>query len=288
MFRKLLLVLILCCVTLGAQAPPPRGSVVSRSNPLVKGLVGAWSAPVQGAGGNTLTDFSGYGRNASLVGNPVWQDASIFFESSQYGTTSISVSVPFTVVAYIKLAAASDSQFVVSLNDPSVARDQYYLGTTPSGTVGWTFAARNILQGGLFNWMVGPSPSTEWTQLVGVAESTSLRHLYVDGVYAGSNAVDVPEPDVQTLDVGRLGDSSPTYTDSSVRFVAVYNRVLTPSEIRQLTVDPHAWLRAANTSWLYAETGGTPPATYTNVIMISMVLGIFGLATAMRPTRKAA
>ena len=72
--------------------------------------------------------------------------------------------------------------------------------------------------------------------LCGVAQTTTVRDLYVNGQYVASNSRTHTVANT-TLDLGRYGDSTPNYFDCSVGDPMLHNRALTIPEIQQLA-DP--------------------------------------------------
>ena len=198
-------------------------------------LRGCWTK-LQG-GGSKLYDVSGYGNDGTVNG-PEWTASDRGLVLNYDGSTPDSVNIttpvvtdyPFSVALWYKATDHSTSRALWSLSDQSVGSTQYYILHSGGGTI----------QVGLRNtgFVAAASPSIsdgEWVHIVGTWSSSTLRAVYINGVFKADNTTSVSAFTPTRMDIGRLGDSSPNFwANGLIGDVQVYGHVLAPTEIQKL------------------------------------------------------
>ena len=230
----------------------PQFFTIDPSHQLARGLVfaGLGNAP----GSSRYHDSSAFGRVGTLVNmEPAtgWVfDESLgrfvldFDGSNEYVTRAITITPPFSISIWFNAVSVASNVAGVTLNNPSTANDQYALGVAPLDATKWGFAARSTGtdSGAFTNSMAsgGTSAAGIWVHLCGVAQTTTVRDLYVNGQFVATNSRAHTIANT-TLDLGRYGDSTPNYFDCSVGDPLLHNRALTLPEIQQLA-DPSNYM----------------------------------------------
>lgn len=205
-------------------------------HPLAHGLIFAGLGLVHG--NFYYYDSSLYQRHGTLLNMEatdwVW-DTTLNRWRTDFGGTNECASIPFeaipqpfSVAAWVYVDATGTSRYAVSLNNPASGNDQYYLGYR-SG-LGFGFWQRTDAT---FYGSYGADISG-LHHVVGVANSPASRIAWVDGVEQAEETTSRVHTTISTLDIGRLGDSTPSYSIQNTADVCVWRRRLSASEIQQL------------------------------------------------------
>jgi hypothetical protein len=110
--------------------------------------------------------------------------------------------------------------------------------------------------GDFVNATAGSIAANTWHVATAIEAAADSRTIWLDGEQGTTNTDSLVPSGIDTLDLGRLGDSSPgNYFDGQVALVLVHNRVLADSETRELHADPEVWLRLADSpvAWAASE-----------------------------------
>jgi hypothetical protein len=111
------------------------------------------------------------------------------------------------------------------------------------GNVASDPTSHSARSGGSFNdtTSLGVGLENQWYSIAAVAKAADRRTSWVNGVKGQTDGVtSLTHPQITTILWGGLGDNSETYDTGNVAQSLLYNRVLTPTEIRQLHVNPLA------------------------------------------------
>lgn len=157
-----------------------------------------------------------------------------FDGSNDYISASRAIAIPFTISVWIKLNSVATA-FLLSLNEVGSMLRQYYLGTASTDGATWVFSERRDPVG--FTDAVGPASTTAWTHILGIASATNARSIYVNGVWYNTSTTNLTAVSITTLDLGRLGDDTPSYCAGRTADPCLWSRVLSPAEIIRLA-DP--------------------------------------------------
>jgi hypothetical protein len=243
----------------------------SRNPGLWKGLVFA-GLPSLGPTGLTLRDVSGWERHGTLTGMDPATDWIV--SPAGYG-----VAFSNTTSESVRTATALPLDDLTELSIVSTWR-------TGAAQASWDAVASQQLNGNSFGVLLGFASGTTLLMYVRttgvntqedavVTYSDSLTHtsaltwtagsakLYFDGRTLLENTDTTGAVNCGT-GVGNpfligLGRTQPNYAfNGDVFSVAVYNRVLNPSEIQQLHQDPYALVRQ-RAMWLPSAGAVTPP-----------------------------
>ena len=236
------------------------------ANPsLWKGLVGAWVPALGNTGIATLRDVSGR-RNHGTIVNMEAADWKID-SSGQYlaygGTDEYSTApIPgllnvFTVFAKAKANDVTNALYILSINDSSDTDRQYAL-IFQGNVAGDPIRFRERYDGPFYNGSSVQSYQADtWYSITGIRSSPTSRTVYVDGITGSTDTTSLSHPDIDTVDIGRLGDSTPSQSAVDVAVVLLWERVLSISEIAIINANPLAPFRLKP---LTIATGGAAPA----------------------------
>ncbi len=190
------------------------------------------------ASGTSVTDSTGNGHTGTAA-NVTWSGSSN--GGSFDGTNSeIDVAGPvidtltsFSVSAWVNLSSLTGDQTFVSQDGvhTSAFRLQYNAG---SGN--WRFSrddADSVSPTAVYSDGVTPAATGTWTHLVGVWDSgTNFLQLYVDSVIqSGGAVVGWGSTGMTVIGRGKSAGSSADFTNGSISDVAVYNRLLSDSDV---------------------------------------------------------
>ena len=204
---------------------PPVGSMLNRSHPLAQGLVGRWLFNEQG--GTRLNDISGRGKHGTLTNGPVWDNKALRFDgANDY------VSLP---------GVAPGSVFTISLwvypSPPSPITDSYSVLLTQDTSQGLFYydstKKLTYYQGG-DRFSNTAMTDNVWTHVV-VTYNAGNGKFYQNGLPDGTFAVTAASPSFT-----HIGDNPSSETfKGSIDDVRIYNRDLSPREVRELFVSPY-------------------------------------------------
>lgn len=140
----------------------------------------------------------------------------------------------FTLAAWVKLRCKGDMRIIVGLRvaDPGdiTATGLYYSRAINS----WSFfiPAPALCWGYADFTQALPSVGV-WYHVVGVSDGTEIR-IYVNGVQGDVTHSGIEMHDMPHLEIGRYPESDDGYFNGLISEVAIFNRALTPEEIRGL------------------------------------------------------
>jgi hypothetical protein len=154
--------------------------------------------------------------------------------SSQYVKRNLVLSQPLTVFALVKLATLNANQGYVSIG----GSDQRHL-LYSSNTATWFFSG----SGGTYGQAAGGILTAGlWYSLVGRAQSSTSRQVFINGIQRGTDTTAV-SPTASSLCVAGASWSSGApqagfYLNGDMAVWGVWNRALTDGEIMSLYVNP--------------------------------------------------
>ena len=262
----------------GAQ--PMLGRQIDWAHPLSKGFVGLWL--FNEGSGNRVNDLSG---NRTIfddwTNSPVWVPGGLDFENAvtTQWITSNSPAISaigtgnYTLILGLKVEAYNVNNcgtFTFGVFDPSWVMD----------SSGHPY----IYDGGNKTASSGVVPIGVDTVVAYVREGTGAGQLkyYIDGVSAGtsthSDSINAPS----TVTIGSDRDSSSIYDyDGVVRFVYLYNRALTSSEVSQLYREPFCMFEGDLTVAQMYDYGEAPAPSGQFITIQMSVIPLFILFTAI-------
>jgi hypothetical protein len=253
-------------ITRPANIKPTRGARLNREHPLVKGLVGLWLFN-EGTGGKVF-DYSGNEQHGSFNGLDETD-----WVVGEYGTCvrfvdgqseSINCAIPSeiaddisqgTVFVITKPIDRSANNNIVAKHDGSNAgwffelvdnqgdfRFQLERSSTDLRvqTAGWNGVAEGEWVNLAAVWDINGA-NTDQKLYYGLANSSSLEEpsSYGHSQTAGSGSVesDATHP----ITIGNRSDDAPSWGeyDGDIAYVAIYNRVLTLSDLKLLALNPY-------------------------------------------------
>jgi len=237
---------------------------------ITNGLVAYWR--LNDGSGTEAADSSGNGLTLPLAGNPAWT-SNYYLNlngTSQYGDAGSNALTSLdnhdlTICAWININDASPQGIV----DKS-----YYVGSgTPYG--GWSFYVYEnqlfwaLESGGTFSDS-GPAgiPIQQWIFVtVAWSHSSNQASFYIDG-QLNSSPIDGGASEQASgpahLEVGNIGTNDPL--NGSMRDVAIYNRVLSASEVLTNFLEAASTTNVPLPDLLYyamTEAGKTSPTPVT-------------------------
>jgi hypothetical protein len=216
---------------------PPAGTIIDRTHPLSRGLVGCWL--FNEGSGQLINNLCTTG-NGTFVGKPTWRDDSIYYNSS--GNTNyvsmISVSrqvAPCSVVLRaIKFSDASFAGYVSLMFGAEIA----CLLRDVSGNV--NFRAYKYPSGLLANITGTALVGTYYT--FGIDYSLPIIQLLINGVSAGISLGNTGTLNVtDNIYVGTDRGTAGRGLDGIVSFLYTYNRILSTSEHKRISEDPYCF-----------------------------------------------
>ena len=155
--------------------------------------------------------------------------------SSQYVKKNLVLLQPLTVFALVKLATLNTNQGYISIG----GSDQRHL-LYSSNTATWFFSG----SGGTYGQAAGGGALTAglWYSLVGRAQSSTSRQVFINGIQRGTDTTAV-SPTASSLCVAGASWSSGApqagfYLNGDMAVWGVWNRALTDGEIMSLYVNP--------------------------------------------------
>ena len=239
------------------------------------GLVGAWM-PSLGVTGETLRDVSGNGNHGTLQYDTSWKtnssETSLYFDGAQdhvsgFGDVSLSSTEPFTIATKVRLNSFLD-QYPNILQLKTDTAYAFNMAVSLSGSY------KGILFGSANSWATLRTDTTfetNRTQSIalvyngGGASLASSFSMYLDGksivlVSAGGFATTTQNNYLGTTNAGSRGIDD---WHGNINAFSIYNRVLSPSEIKHLYVDSLAPFRKKQrVSVAVPAAVPTPSATY--------------------------
>jgi len=222
----------------------PDTFTINPEHHLANGLVFAGLGNL--AGTTHYHDSSVFGNHGTLTNmdsatdwvSALGRRALDFDGSNDYTSVQYSLALPLSIAAWIYFADDAATVWSVSVNDVTASTKQYAIGrATP---VGLDFSVGCFERNGTFYGSGIASASLafpSWRHVVGIFRATDNRQAFIDGKPATAGTNSITAHAAATIDIGRLGDDSPSYAASIITDACVYNRTLSLPEIQQLA-DP--------------------------------------------------
>ncbi|WP_162426761.1 LamG-like jellyroll fold domain-containing protein [Pontibacter pudoricolor] len=209
--------------------------------PPVSALVGHWK--MDEGSGNTLTDASGLGNNATITGTPTWTNgkdglALLLNGSNQFATvadnSSLDISNTITLSAWIKPAKVATQYIIKKASNGTV--NGYELSLASSGYV---FFRINQASAGdsyrLNSSVVYPSDGLSWMHIAATYDGSVIK-LYINGTEHASKVL-TSKPVISSnslpLAIGAQSDGVYGFR-GAIDDARVYNSALAASEISAL------------------------------------------------------
>ncbi|MDQ4051592.1 MAG: family 43 glycosylhydrolase [Actinomycetota bacterium] len=228
----------------GIVVPEPPTPVVADAN----GLVAHY--PLDATAGSTATDLTGHGYDGTVSGDATWADGAL-----NLGGTNGHVELPDNMMTGLDAITVSTDVWV----DPAQGTPYFIwgLGNTTSGAGnGYLFttgnsAYRTSIASG--NWSTEQTASSgsalargAWKNLTYTLTPDGTATIYLDGMQVGQKTgVTIDPGDIgggitKNNYIGRSVYTADKFLKGKVRDFRIYNRALSPAEVRDLGADPTA------------------------------------------------
>ena len=214
-------------------------------DPTEDGLVGYWK--LDECQGDTAADSSGTGNNGTLSGPPIWTGSSlptaIKFDNPcalDFDAADRDVEIPddntldlgdeFTLAGWAMFDDFDETyMFLIAKDGETNADDSYTLGARAQKL----YVAINDGTWTEYNASTTLSANT-WYHMAGVRNADDTLDLYLDGVLdATFSSVKSPKNVTTPVTLGQR-DQSDLEMDGTIDDLRIYNRSLTPIEVRNL------------------------------------------------------
>jgi len=235
-----------------------RAANVSQNNQITNGLVGLWSFNGPDMSGATAYDRSGQGNNGTLTNGPALDGGKVGqalnFDgvddyvnvgdksSLEFGGTS----AQYTISAWVKLDTAPIASwyFAIASKYKDTSNQIEYLFSIYDTTAQVLLYADDTGAGTVIQQRVTNSGISigQWHHIVATHNvSTDVMRIYVDGVEPPATDVGGPITGIFTgtakFSIGAveaIGGAPGMFFDGLIDEVRIYDRVLTPDEIKRL------------------------------------------------------
>ncbi len=243
---------------------PFRGTILNRTHPFARGLVGAWL--FNEGSGNKVFDLSG-GNNTGTLTNMTpstdWIGGKDGFGLDFDGSND-HITIPHkdilepdiitVVTSFISDRAIQYEEIVRKGNNSGTESYDFIRGFPSSGDLRWS-----IYSGG--SWRDGPFIAINLGQrytVVGTYDGSTIR-MYLDGYEVGT-------PVSYSGAVGKGGDvlnfgnrsSGDRHFLGKIFYTYIYNRVFTAAEVFQFSKDPYAMFRREFSPAIFGDLGVPP------------------------------
>ncbi len=258
------------------QAGYARNASESENPNLWDGLVGAWM-PSFGVTGETLRDVSGNGNHGTLTNMDASSDwvatskgLALDFDGSNDVVLSrnllngLAVDRGLTFTACIKPDSLASQGFISGVWGQSRTLDQAGFFVINSGVL----VAVNGGTGDESGFGVSNTLTTgEWQFIAGTWTYDGVYKVYQDGRFLGSGYQStsgfLSSSPIANFHIGSQDTTGFRAFDGSISNTSIYNRALSPTEIKQLYVDSLApFRRKQRVSVAVPAATPTPSATY--------------------------
>jgi PGF-pre-PGF domain-containing protein len=250
------------------------------------GLMAVWH--LNEGSGSTFSDSSGHG-NTGAINGATWIDGK-FNKALQFdgvndyleipNSASLNITGNVTISLWIKLGtqSSSDEKMILSKGWENTNTRSYNLITT-YGALGAMFNICNAAQSCAypdFSW-----ENNNWHHLVGTYNG-SIAKIYVDGVEENSDSLTgLIQSTIRPVQIGGwfIYGSGSGYLNGTLDEIAIYNRVLSASEVQtqynkgmsggagnptaSTTASPTSGTSPLSVSFTCSGSGGTSPYTYS-------------------------
>ena len=211
------------------------------------GLVGAWM-PSLGVTGGTLRDVSGNGNHGTLTNMDAASDwvatskgLALSFDGSNDYVKPYNLPVNFTKDFSFSINISSSSaSTVVAMGHYASFLSRWWVGFT-SGKLRFLINIGGTNHSFLTPYAVNDS---RWVNAAAsVSQKSNVVSFFVDGVLFGSQSTSGSYSNTNnTFNIGRY-DTAGFYWAGKISNTSIYNRALSPTEIKQLHVDSLAPFR---------------------------------------------
>jgi len=262
--RRLLFILILC-LPASAQIKPMLGTPMDYSNPLTDGLI--FYMPFNEATGNRVNDVSGNGHAGTFSSASVTWASTLRGRAVKFDGTGdyIDCGAGFnlsaiTLSAWVRCDSIVDSypRIIGSEGDWSI-----YIHST--GLMGW-YGSGTDYAFSLVSFH--DLRDGKWHHVCVTYGTDAYVRGYVDCVYVGSVILASGLDASATVAIGGRVAGGRTL-NGCVAEAAIYNRALSPSEIKSLYDDPYQLF--AEDDIQYVEAGEEPAGTGQVIMMGSLI-----------------
>lgn len=253
---------------------PPLGSQLNRGHPLSQGLVGCWL--MNEGSGRKIIDL--VRRQDGLFANhtswkPSPKNISIDFDGTDdyidCGTfpSSLWTKGEGTMAILIRPDVVDSPKIWFWMGDPAGngygnTQIEFHLASPSSGS-GATFYATDSANPSFTAQVIATDATVttgKWYFLVGVWKNGQQNRLYVNGrVSVGTNSITTGVPPSYKTYFGRPGVAT-RYGDISIENGYLWNRALSPSEIRSLYEAPYQFIEPIKRR-IFSIPSGAPPVT---------------------------
>ncbi len=204
------------------------------------GMVSYWKLQESGT---TFDDISG-NHDATAVSGSMQTDG-ISGYAQQFANSYLTVPAhadynwasnsSYTIELWVKFTEVSGTQVIIGRDDP-VSQVHWWIGKTAGGKIEWFTKASDGSNGDIES--LSAINNGQWHHVVAMRDgATNKNYLYVDGILQNTGGTDVfLSGNLSSTDGLTIGNmvynSSPTFFyNGGIDEVAIYNRVLTPTEI---------------------------------------------------------
>ncbi len=232
-----------------------RNAAESANPNLWKGLVGLWS-PSLGPTGLTLFDHASRKNHGTLTnmdqatdwvvsGSP-WNGYALNYDASNdrvviQDAPALNISINISVGVWFKKALADDVRQFIAAKGTGIAgpTDDWWMEVQSDDTL--RFAIHKAGGAGRVHSPTLSVADTDWHFGLGTYDGAVVR-LFLDGVEAGSGtafAGTMQNPG-NVMVIGTVGVQDGLTWNGLIGSVALWSRIIVPSESRQLYEQPHA------------------------------------------------
>lgn len=240
---------------------PVRGTLLNHSHPLNRGLVGCWL--FNELSGNIANDISGSKNHGALVNGPTWEPSkfggSVGFDAAddRIEIQKITIAANYSIVFWVYLETIPGTRRIIA---GDIAATNNFFAAMYTGDVQLRDLGYNTV-----TWTTS-FPLKKWTH-VAVIRNAIDWELFIDGVSLGALSA---TSDLEITEIGS-GYSGTTYVwDGSIDETRIYNRLLTPREIRLLLQRPPDLYEIDSNGFLFRIISTIPISTTGDFIMISV------------------
>ena len=234
---------------------------------LWRGLVGAW-APMLGVTGNRLLDWSGFGRNGSVVGG-VWAagpaGVGVYCTGGNYCSTapaSLNIAAGDFTVAILFRPRTWPGAYTALVDKGHNDAREFALFTTTGGDLNYYSI------GGINNdCSIATSMTAGGLWMLTVTRRGSAASFYVNGKAAGQLSSNGVAAAGDAMVLGYNSSGGGVHADADYYCNYIWNRALSAAESLQLYADPYALFVPRR--YMYGSASRRPCAAYRRVLASS-------------------